>query len=156
NVDDFINYMLVHYYAGNDIDWSNNNWYATRDFVDPNGKWEFHAWDQEHAFPTDQTVGVNKNNVDNDQVDTPTEIQHNLMANAEFRQTFNDHVQKLFYNGGLLTPDVAKSVYATRATEIDRAIVGESARWGDNRFSNTPYTRDNFITVRDSVLNGFF
>jgi hypothetical protein len=156
DVDDFIDYMIVHYYAGNDIDWSNNNWYATLNHVDPTARWHFHAWDQEHAFPTNETVGVNKNNVDNDQVDTPTELHRNLMANANYKLKFNDHVQKLLYNGGLLTPSVAAAVYAARANEIDRAIVGESARWGDNRFPTDPFTRDDFVTVTNSVINGFF
>src|SRR6185436_12729325 len=40
--------------------------------------------------------------------------------------------------------------------EIDRAIVGESARWGDNRVDADPYTRADFISVRDGVFNAFF
>ena len=51
DVDQFIDYMIVHYYAGGGADWSHNNWYATFNHVDAAGKWRFHAWDQEHAFP---------------------------------------------------------------------------------------------------------
>ena len=51
DVDDFIKYMIVHYYAANN-DWAHNNWYAARNRVVSDGKWRFHAWDQEHAFPT--------------------------------------------------------------------------------------------------------
>src|SRR6185295_14701313 len=51
DVDEFIDYMIVHYYAGGGADWSHNNWYATFNHV-ADGKWRFHAWDQEHAFPT--------------------------------------------------------------------------------------------------------
>ncbi len=57
------------------------------------------------------------------------------MANPEYKLKFSDHVQKLMHNGGLLTPATAAAVYQARADEIDRAIVGESARWGDNRGS---------------------
>ena len=50
DVDQFIDYMIVHYYAGGGADWSHNNWYASRHRN--GGLWRFHAWDQEHAFPT--------------------------------------------------------------------------------------------------------
>ena len=46
DVDQFIDYMIVHYYGGNTVDWSNNNWYASMNHVDPLGRWRFHAWDQ--------------------------------------------------------------------------------------------------------------
>ena len=49
DIDDFIDYMLVNYYAGN-TDWAHNNWYASFNRVDPNGKWRFHSWDAEHVF----------------------------------------------------------------------------------------------------------
>ena len=37
--------------------------------------------------------------------------------------------------------------YAGRLNEIDRAINGESARWGDNRFPNDPYTAQDWLDV---------
>ena len=49
DVDEFIDYMIVHYYAGN-WDWGQDNWYATFNHVDPNGKWRFHSWDAEKVF----------------------------------------------------------------------------------------------------------
>src|SRR6185295_11776053 len=49
DVDEFIDYMIVHYYAGGGADWAHNNWYATFNHVALDGKWRFHAWDQEHA-----------------------------------------------------------------------------------------------------------
>jgi len=120
DVDDFIDYMIVHYYGGNSVDWSNNNWYAFRNRT-ASGKWTFHAWDQEHAFPTnDNSDGIDQN-VDTtgfDQDDTPTALHRNLIANAEYKLKFADRVQKLLYNGGLLTPANAAAVYAARATEI--------------------------------------
>src|SRR6185436_18741061 len=54
------------------------------------------------------------------------------------------------------TPAVAQAVYEGRANEIDRAIVGESARWGDNRVDSDPYTRGDFLVVKNGVLNNFF
>ena len=49
DIDDFIDYMLVNFYAGNE-DWDHHNWYATYNRVDPNGRWRFHSWDAEHVL----------------------------------------------------------------------------------------------------------
>jgi hypothetical protein len=65
-------------------------------------------------------------------------------------------VQTLLRNGGLLTPTPAAAVFTARANEIDRAIVGESARWGDNRAFTDPFTRDDWVTIKDGVLANFF
>lgn len=172
DVDDFINYMIVHYYAGNN-DWAHNNWYASRSRVDANAKWHFHAWDQEHAFPTDDnqplgdTIGEDYDATTKDDPSAPTEVHVNLMANAEYKLRFADRVQQLMYNGGLLTPASAKAIYAARVAEIDRAIIAESARWGDNRVPmivsgaqpysrTTPYTREDFLTTTNGVYASFF
>ena len=158
DVDEFIDYMIVHYYAANN-DWSHNNWYATRNRVEPGGKWRFHAWDQEHAFPTNDnndSFNVNYDSTSKDDPSAPTAIHNNLMANPEYKLRFADRVQKLLHNGGLLTPTAAAAVYQARADEIDRAIVGESARWGDNRAFNDPFTRADWVTITDGVLSNFF
>src|SRR6185503_12650421 len=42
----------------------------------------------------------------------------------------------------------------TRSNEIQRAIVGESARWGDAKVS-TPFTRNSWLSAFQSVYNGF-
>ena len=67
------------------------------------------------------------------------------------------------YNGGVLTPAAAAAAYQARLTEIDQAIIGESARWGDNRNPTDPYTRTDFVLVNSdpsgdgrAVLTDFF
>jgi hypothetical protein len=158
DVDDFIKYMIVHYYAANN-DWAHNNWYASRNRVVPGSKWRFHAWDQEHAFPTNDnndSFTVNYDSTTKDDPSAPTAIHNNLMAFGEYKIKFADHVQELLRNGGLLTPTAAAAVYQARASEIDRAIVGESARWGDNRAYTDPFTRDDWVTVKNGLLANFF
>ena len=44
-----------------------------------------------------------------------------------------DAVHKYLFNGGPLTPTGAAAIYSTLSQQIDRAIVGQSARWGDYR-----------------------
>ena len=155
DVDQFIDYMIVHYYAGGGADWSHNNWYATFNAVDPSGKWRFHAWDQEHAFPTTDNDAAEPNPDWNefsdltgkDDLEAPTELFRNLIANIEFKFHFADRVQALMHNGGALTEAASQAAYVARLTEIDQAIIGESARWGDNRFPTDPYTRQDWVDV---------
>ncbi|MDZ4659455.1 MAG: CotH kinase family protein [Bythopirellula sp.] len=161
DVDSFIDYMIVHYYAGN-WDWGQDNWYATFNHVDVNGRWRFHAWDQEHAWPTDDnlalgesTYNVNYNSTIKDDAFGPTRIQHRLMLSEEYRLKFADRAQELMFNGGLLTPSVAASVFQKRADEIDRAINGESARWGNDRVA-TSYDRDDWRANIAGLMTDFF
>jgi hypothetical protein len=55
-----------------------------------------------------------------------------------------------------LSPEAASRIYARRLEEIDRAIVLESARWGDNR--RVPaYTRDGeWLPRRTYLLEKYF
>ena len=155
DVDQFIDYMIVLDYAGGGADWPHNNWYATFNRVDAGGKWRFHAWDQEHAFPTTDNDAAEGNPDWNefaditgkDDFEAPSELFQNLIASPEFKQRFSDRVQKLMRNDGVLTEEAAAATYTARLTEIDQAIIGESARWGDNRFPNDPYTRQDWIDV---------
>ncbi len=165
DVDAFINYMIVLYYAGN-YDWGELNWFASFNSVDPDGKWRFHPWDQEHAFPNDQNAAAgdgrnqdydHTNQVINDFGEHefgPTGIHHKLMGSDEYRLRFSDRVEELMRNEGVLTPANAQAVWQARVDEIADAINGEAARWGDNRSpdktgstwaTNVQYTTDHFF-----------
>jgi hypothetical protein len=157
DVDDFITYMIVNYYVGND-DWAHQNWYASYNRVDPNGKWRYHSWDAENVLKD-----VNRNWTGDIDSGAPTEVFHLLMVNPEFRLKFNDQVQKFFYNGGLMTPANGAAVYQARMAEIDRAIVGESARWGDNHTTasdppgaGNPYLRTHWVARQNDLLTNYF
>jgi hypothetical protein len=159
DVEQFVDYMIVHMYAGNAADWPHNNWYATFNHVDADGKWRFHSWDQEHAFPTTDngdafTQTTSLTNYESGDFEGPGEVFRNLIGNQEFRLKFADRVQALMYNGGALTPAVAQGVYEARLAEIDRAINGESARWGDNRNADDPFTRQDFLDVNVNKTTG--
>ncbi|TWT78310.1 CotH protein [Posidoniimonas polymericola] len=182
DIDSFIDYMVVLYYAGN-YDWGENNWFASLDSADPDGQWHFHEWDQEHAFPNDQNApaGDGRNQdydhtalVANDFGEHefgPTGIHHKLMQSAEYRLRFSDRVEELLRNDGLLTPVNAQAVWQARVDEIAGAINAEAARWGDNRSpakdggtwaTNVQYTTDNFFFAngpyqsRTDIILGIF
>jgi hypothetical protein len=82
------------------------------------------------------------------------------MQNAEYRLLFADHVHKYFFNDGDLTPRGATALYQVRLDDVDRAVVGESARWGDNqigRFARIRYMRDpHWLLERDWLLGTYF
>jgi hypothetical protein len=52
---------------------------------------------------------------------------------------FADHVQKHFFNGGVLTLQSCTNRFLRKATQINRAIRAYSARWGDAFRATPPY-----------------
>ncbi|MCI0533588.1 MAG: hypothetical protein L0Z50_00020, partial [Verrucomicrobiales bacterium] len=51
--------------------------------------------------------------------------------NAEFRLLVADRVHRHFHNQGVLTPKAILTQFEKRKNEIEKAVVCESARWGD-------------------------
>jgi hypothetical protein len=68
-----------------------------------------------------------------------------LRAHPEYRQLFADRVQRHFFNEGALTFGRTSEVLDLHAGFIDRAIVGESARWGDLLRPANPYDRNAWL-----------
>jgi hypothetical protein len=88
-------------------------------------------------------------------VSSPQWVFQRLTGNAEFKLRVADHVHQHFFNGGLLMPDACAARLMRRKNEIDRAVVGESARWGDSKRS-TPITRDDWLNTINGRLNNYF
>ena len=164
DIDNLIDYMLIIFYGGNlDAPISDflgnmqpNNWYGMRDRTGNDG-FRFLVHDAEHTL-----LNVNENRTgpysagDSSVVySSPQWIFQKLMANLEFRLRVADHVQKHFFNGGVLTPSVARSLFMKRKDQIELAVVAESARWGDAKRS-TPFTRDvEWRAAVNNILNNY-
>jgi hypothetical protein len=144
DIDNFIDYLLVNWYTGND-DWPAKNWYASRQAA-PEGKWRFHSWDAEHVLKSSSINRVGE---------SPNGLHARLATSSVYRQRFGDRVQQHFFGDGVLTPQNTAAMYQARMTEIDAAIRGESARWGDNSAA-TPYTRTNWLTTQNTLLSSYF
>jgi len=144
DIDNFITDLLAHWFAVN-WDWPNKNWYATHR-NSPDGRWRFHTWDAEHSLEYWDSSNVLGQSV--------SDLHNKLKANAEYRMHFADLVHKFFFNDGVLTYSKAADMYLARKAQIDRAIVGESARWGDTRQS-TPGTRADWLEIQNNVLSQF-
>lgn len=164
DVDNLIDFMILHLYAGVE-DWPHHNWYAARNRVDPGKGYQFFVWDQE--------IGVDHRYRDRTTVrdpNTPAELYSRLYrASAEFRLRFADRMQKHFSEGGALTVEANQARWMARANEIEKAIIAESARWGDARegerirldtggpIETIPVmTVDHWRTERDRVINTIF
>lgn len=143
DVENLIDYMLMNFYAGNN-DWDHHNWAAARNKVEPGKGFTFFSWDAEHLFTTGTLDVTMENNAN-----CPSRIFTKLKDNAEFRVLLSDHIQRLFFDDGLLTPQSATDRYLKRAKEIENAIWGESARWGDYRRDVHPRDTDNDLYTPD-------
>ena len=153
DVADFIDYMLANFYIGNG-DWDGKNWYASRNHFDPAGRWRWHMWDGEHVLDDGSMAATDVTSKNNGMA--PTGLHQKWIANAEYRMLFGDRVNKHFFHNGALTPGNFAALFTNLTSQIDRAIVGESARWGDNRRAATPYTRNNeWITECNRLLTSF-
>ncbi|MBP8303516.1 MAG: lamin tail domain-containing protein [Phycisphaerae bacterium] len=148
DVDNFITDLLAHWFALN-WDWPEKNWYATHRNT-PDGKWRFHVWDAEHSLewletrPEYQDVyGLSVSG-----------IHDKLKVNAEYRMRFADLVHRFFFNGGALTYSSTSALHAFRMAQMDRMIVGESARWGDTRQA-VPHTRQDWVDYQSGVLSNW-
>ncbi|MGB2822930.1 MAG: CotH kinase family protein, partial [Phycisphaerae bacterium] len=151
DVPNFIDYMVINQFGGN-WDWPHNNWYASRHRVD-GGKWYFHSWDAEGCLRD-----VNGNRVNNFGNNGPGEIYERLRQLPEFRLHYADRIHRLMFNDGLLTPSANIATLDSIVAEIDRAIVGESARWGDGRNNQVSpdRTRDGHWLPRINWLRGTY
>ena len=112
----------------------------------PRRAWRFHAWDAEHGDGVLECAERSR----------PERygIHDKLKGNAEYRMHFADLVHRFFFNGGVLHVSPHRQYVPARMTQIDRAIVGESARWGDTR-SGAPHTCGDWLVIQDKVLSTF-
>ena len=181
-VDNLIDYMLVIFFTGN-IDApisaflgnSNpNNMYALRNRTGLYGGFRFLAHDSEHTLLHESSLGSNdelhRNRTGPFAAGDPTQqgaasalarsnpqyLFTRLTANAEFRLRLADHIQKQFFNGGVLTSEGCRARFLTRSNEIYGAVAAESARWGDSKVG-TPRTRNvDWVTEMNRVYGDYF
>jgi len=149
DVTNYIDYVLLNYFAGNQ-DWGERkNWYAIRRRMPP-GLFQYFTWDGEQLLHD-----VHDNTV-TDPYETPFRMAEELKGNAEFRLAFADRVQRHCFGEGALTPGPCAARWKKRAAEVDRAVIAESARWGYYR-RNPPFTRDkDWIAEQQRLLTEYF
>ena len=149
DVTNYIDYVLLNYYAGNQ-DWGENkNWYAIRHRTG-DAPFQYFVWDGEQLLHDvrDNTVTL--------PFVTPFRMMEELKGNSEFCKAFGERVQKHFFNDGALTPSACAERWIKRAEQVDAAMIAESARWGYYRRSE-PYTRDKeWASEQQRLLKDYF
>jgi len=175
-----IDYMLVIFYGGNmDSPASKfmgnnmaNNWYGIRSRKGDQG-FRFFIWDAEHTLlelDEDRTGPFPAG--DQFEQSNPQWLWQQCLESAEFRMLVADRIQRHFFNEGALTPKSVLARLLVRKKEIERAVVCESARWGDiqggfpfggpsrrgpDGGDPEPLTRDvEWKTAIDRIVNGYF
>ena len=178
NIDNLIDYMQVIFYTGNfDAPTSSfganqgpNNFYAIDKRDDRSTGFIFFTHDAEHSMMIGPEpnggpgIGINENRVTIPNMSVsdisrfhPQWLHYKLTSNKEYRQRFADRVYKNFYNNGVFTPDVCHDRFQKRAAEITKAIIGESARWGDfTTGTNPPMTFEDWDKEVKDIYARFF
>jgi CotH kinase protein/Chitobiase/beta-hexosaminidase C-terminal domain len=149
NLPEFMDYLLLQFYAGNQDVGEDKNWYVIGR-RNPPGPFSYLVWDGEQIFHflSDDTVNAPYEN--------PFRLARELQANAEYRVAFGDRVQKHFFGDGALTPTAVIQRWKRRAAEVDLAMIAESARWGYCR-RNPPYTHDgDYLQEQQRLLTSYF
>jgi hypothetical protein len=143
HVDNFIDYMITHIYAGAE-DWATHNYWASRRRGPESEGFRFYVWDQEISNDSlvrtrvGSHVGGDRFELADDRGGggSPVYLYSKLRLNPSFQRRFMDRAHALLVRpGGLLTPAWNHARWVARQTQIDLAIVAESARWGDYRFA---------------------
>ena len=157
DVDNLIDYMILHICVGAD-DWPAHNWWAGRRRGDASEGFRFYPWDQEISNNDNNFFGWTSwgsrfELVNND--NSPAFLYDRLRRNPTFQRRFGDRVHKHLFNDGALTPEASDARWQARRRELDQAIVGESARWGDRRRTQ-PYTREGDWLVEQAWIETYW
>ena len=174
DVDNLIDYMLITFYTGNfdsptyafSEPQRTNNLQAIFNRVRPDGfKWLSH--DGEHTMvdfkvnPRDTAIPASKL-TEQGHLTYPMIsgflilsgfIRHfakTAITGCDLQITFSDIFQQ-----GSFCPEQSKSRYQARAAQIEKAIIAESARWGDSKVDTARTKDDDWIPELERIYNEY-
>ena len=176
DADNVIDYMLLVFYTGNrdsplgppSSGRMPRNLFSLYSRATPDG-FKFIAHDAEHALGYHLTQGVNYNFLAERSASVassstlgqrayfnPWWLHLELMDNAEYKLRFADRVHRHLFNDGVLTAENAAALLTARKTEMEMAIIAESARWGDYKTSTPRTKHDDWLPAVDNgILAGY-
>ncbi len=149
---DFIDYVILNYWGGN-WDWPAKNYWLGWNRTSAGTGFKCYPWDIEGIVDDAQSpvnTVVPQQYSDNSGVGVP---HHFLKTFSEYKLDFADRVQKFFFNGGLLTPQVLIGRFSQLASQVDGAMLLESARWGNGNLSIQ--SQSAWRKERDYILNTY-
>jgi hypothetical protein len=153
DVPNYADYLIVNLWGGN-WDWPWKNWWAGRDRTAASTGFKFYSWDYENTIGNNRSRSPLNMNALNNNFSSAGVPHQSLRGSPEYRLLFADRVHRLFANGGILTPAALAPRYQALAAWVERAIVAESARWGDQHYA-TPLTLSEWRTERSWILGTY-
>ncbi|MBO8131863.1 MAG: CotH kinase family protein [Candidatus Marinimicrobia bacterium] len=133
-IDEYIDLCLLYCYA-NAGD-SPQYYYGNRN--EPPGPVYFTAWDIEDSFGggskrSGPPEAIEKMKEKNRLTGDKFKLYFNVRNNIDFKMKFADRAYKHCYNNGILTDENVIAVWDSLCRFIEKAILCEIARWGDER-----------------------
>ena len=135
NVQNYCDYVLLGWYGATD-DWvkgtgsyQNNFYVGNRN--SPAGPVHYYVWDAELSFRADPLIHPGFLQLTSHK-DLARPFYY-LWRSPDFRVLLADRLYKHLKNGGALSSATARARWDALHDHVERAIVGESARWGDCR-----------------------
>ncbi len=147
NVENFLDYMILNYYAANAWDWSyNHNWIAVGPTVPDRGGFVFQSSDSDITLSYDYTTNILYE-------PGPDQLFGYLNAegDADFKVALRDAIYRNLEHDGPLTAGRAGARYARLAALAEDPVVAESARWGLGWWERDAY----WVPERDYLLDGW-
>ncbi|MCC6453344.1 MAG: lamin tail domain-containing protein [Caldilineaceae bacterium] len=145
----FSDYVIVNWYAGN-VDWPETNWYAS--VHNPAGRNYFWVWDAEATWDEGAKIRLGDETAAGAPYPNVVKLLFEAAwANSDFRMTFADRLYHHLKEKGALTDTASVARWRTLQASIERAIVAESARWGDVRYAE-PITLADWQAANEDVL----
>jgi hypothetical protein len=130
DVENYADYMLLQFFAGNDWDWNHSqNWMASTEDdegTDTGEGFKFFAWDADVILRS----GPNSNVISRGGPGNIWNVSGGPRQHEEFRMMLADRAQKYFFNGGMFTDERFRSDFDALADQIRQSIIAETARWG--------------------------
>ena len=133
DIDNFIDYMLINQYCGNN-DWDTHNWYAYCQHGPESRGFRFLCWDSEQIFE-----GKEDNRLDLNTKGYPTGIFQTLMKHPDFMHRYMDHAYEHLSPGGVLIEERVVGVWDSLYHTIENALYLEASRWGNYRREVHPW-----------------
>jgi len=166
----FADYMISLWYV-NRTDFPNKNWWGGSKRGAPGEPpeipWIFFTWDSEATLWFDDSFNRLISFDERAVVDRWSTTSHDfcqirilrhLRTNEDFRKLWSDRSFNLLFNNGPLSTENNLKRWDDLAAELDPAIHGELARWGDwvPHYRNSPVTKEDWVKevglVREFIL----
>lgn len=133
-----------------------NNYFAIYNREQPDG-FKFFEHDSEHTldvgFPDLAEQGTS--NGSQFRYFNPLWMHEQLArTNADYQLRFADRLFELTRPGGILSEANLLELFDSRVSQIDTAIIAESARWGDAK-REQPFTKDDWLAAVANVRRYF-